>query len=847
LKTIRKINFNGFIIMNFKQRYQTLLAEKSANVAGLSLQAAETLKNPNLSAEQWYESMALCEAALDANILDDNIKKLFKEMYRHSRDHHAGKVLNDEDYAQWFEQATGICKKFIAAGHMGAWAELGDMYEHARGSLRNIDAAREALNNGVAAEDPVALSVYGYYMFYGVSEMYPVDKEKGREYIIRGHKKGYDLGDIYLLNIDYDSDKDNDTYIAEIKAYMDSCTSELNKPWSLLGNVYAGRVGDMEKAMEYYEKGIAVHDPYCKYMTGYNILNRRAEGDSARAVGLLEEAFDYLILYAGYFLGQYYQYNEDAQSTEKAIEWYTKTAEYHHSPSMLNLAMIYIYNNGEYKNLSEGMKWLDLAIEENNARAMSEKAYILLEHDDLEHDVPKAKELLERASELGDDYAPYRLARGYQNAEFGEEHDYQKAFELYKLAVERNYIYAIEMLGRYYRAGIVSEPDPEKAIEYYNRAIEHNSDYARVELALCYEEGFGVEHDDHKAFELLKQAAENGYTYADIKLGYYYINGIVGEPDNDKAFEHFNAAAEKGHPDGLYNVGRIYKYAIGRPENPELALEYFHKAVDAGDMDAHIELALCYEHEYGGLDFDPDRAMHYMEIAAGNNWAYAQYKMGCYYYYGMKEQDIERGMEYLRRAYGNGSALAALVIGDHHLYAREEGLDYRDAYPYYKFAEEHGCVSEGIGLCYKYGIGIEENEAEAFKSFSIAADGGYTSAKYNLGLCYMHGTGTPVSLSEAYRWMLQAATEGNRNAEYELGVMLLEGKGTPKDAEKGVEWLLKAAENEQDDAQLKLGNCYLVGEGVPEDEVQAMYWYQKAAENGNEQALKITGKRSKRR
>ena len=834
--------------MNFLERYQTLLAEKAANTGNLSLQATEILNRMVFTPDKWYESMALCEAALDAGLIDANIKRLFKEMYRHSRDHHAGMTLDGEDYAQWFECGKNLCNKFIAAGHTGAWAELSDMYENARGSWRNLEASKEALNRGVEVEDPVALAVYGYHLFYGINEMYPQDKKRGREYIIKGKEKGYDWGELYLILTDFENEVDDEAYIARIEAYMASCKTELDKPWHLLGDVYSDRRGDFAKAMESYAKGVALNDPYCKYRTGMTVLNGKAEGDSAEAVRLLEEAFEYRILHAGNFLGQYYYYNEEAYDPAKAVEWYKRTAEYHYVPAIFNLALLYLYNSGEYKNLSEGLKYLDLSIESGSPRAMSEKAYLLLESEDFEHDVAKAKELLEQAMDLGDDYAPYRLARGYQNAEFEEERNYKKAFELYQLAADNNNLYAIEMVGRYYRTGVAGdEPDPEKAIEYYRTAVERGSDYARVELAICYEDGFGVEQDDLKAFNLLEEAAANGYTYADVKLGYYYMNGVVGEPDYDKAFTHFERAAEKGHSDGIYNLGRIYKYAIGRPENPELALEYFNKAVEAGDMDAHIELALCYEQGYGGLEQDPDKAIYYMNIAANNEFPYAQYKMGCYHYYGLLEQDVEKGLEYLHKACENGSPLAALVIGDHHLYARQEGIDYKDAFQYYKFAEERGYVSEGIGLCYKYGIGTEENEAEAFKSFSIAADRGYSASKYNLGLCYKYGTGTPKSLSEAYIWMMQAAEEENRNAEYEVGLMLLEGCGTPRDAEAGIKWLQKAAENEQDEAQLKLGNCYLVGDGVPEDEVQAMYWFQKAAENGNEQALKITGKRAGKR
>ncbi|MDR2563533.1 MAG: hypothetical protein LBC98_06270 [Prevotellaceae bacterium] len=834
--------------MNFLERYQALLADKSADTGKLHQRASEILNQRDFSPCVWYESMALCETALDAGMSDEVFKSLFKEMFRHSRDHHSGMALDEADFAVWFDKGIRLCEKFIAIGHTGAWAEISDMYESARGKHRNLQLAKEALDKGVEAEDPVALSIYGYHLFYGINGIYKQDKTLGREYIIKGWEKGYEWGELYLILIDFESKIDNQTFIQRIESYIASCPDNLNKPWHLLGDAYYDRVGDFDTAMQIYKRGIAQNDPYCKYRTGMSILNSRIEGETEQAIRLLEEAYEYRILHAANFLGQYYYYNEAAYDVNKAIEWFLKAAEYHYSPAIFNLAILYLYDAKGHKNISEGMKYLDRSIEAGNPRAFSEKAYILMDSDEIEHNIPLAKELLEQAMELGDDYAPYRLARAYQNAEFNGETDLHKAIELYKIAADRAYSPAMEMLGRYYRTGFSdTEPDPQKAIEYYTAAMERGSDYARVEMAICYEEGFGVEIDDQRAFELLLDAADNDYVYANVKLGYYYMNGIVDEPDYERAFNHFSRAAEKENHDAIYNLGRMYKYALGRAENPSLALEYFKRAADAGDIDAFIELGLCYEQGYGGLDIDADQAIHYMSLAAEQNVHYAQYKLGCYYYYGLGEQDMERGLAYLHAAYDNGSPLAALIIGDHHLYARQEGLDFRESFRYYKFAEERGYLSEGLGLCYRYGVGTEENEAEAFKIFSIAANRGYTAAKYNLALCHKQGYGTPLSQSEAYLWMLQAAEEENRNAEYEVGVMLLEGNGVSRDTEAGIRWLKKAAESEQDDAQLKLGNCYLVGEGVPEDEIQAMYWFQKAAENGNEHALKITGKRSGRR
>lgn len=834
--------------MTFENTYNDLVKSKIANTALIENEASRFVQeNDYKDANKWITALALCDAALQNNIVTDTIKELYRQMYYHSWCHHPGMSMNDDDYAAFFNACKSVNEKFIAIGHPRAYVEQADLFENTRRPYRDMATAIELLKKGIDLGDVACMCTYGYYLYYGVRGVEKADKEKGFELIKKSKELGYERANLYLLYIDFGVNDNNDDLLAKINEYISTANDD-NKIWYLLADFYF-RINEFEKAKETLEKGIANHEPYSKYLMGMNILNGRFENqDKAHAIQLLEEAYDFHNIYAANFLGQYYYYaNDENSSVEKAIEWYNKGIAYYSETAAYNLSLIYLYNDN-YKDLAKGMQCLDIAIEDNHARAHSEKAYLHLEHNGFERNIPYAKELLEKAMELGDDYAPYRLGRGYQNAEFSEESDYVKALELYLEAAARGHVYGMDMVGRYYRVGIGCEPDAEKAIAMYRRAIDEcNSDYSRVELAFCYEASFGVEQNYEEAFKLYEQAAANGYAYANVKLGYYYQNGLVGQEDVEKAFECFKKAADEGLGEGEYNVGRYYKYGIGVAENPQLALEYFRKAADNGDMDAYIELALCYEHEYGGLEFDANKAMEYMTVAAQDGIPYAQYKLGCYHYFGMIETDMEKGMEWLVKAYDNGSGLAALTIGDHYLYNYSGEKEYDKAFEYYKRAEETGYISEGMGICYEYGIGVEENNTEAYKYYGLGADRGYTAAKYRLGMCYKRGTGTNKNMSEAYNWLLQAANEGNRSAKYEIGMMLLNGEGTSMNAEEGVNWLVKAAEEDHDDAQLALGNCYLTGCGVAEDEVQAMYWFQKSAENGNEQALKITGRRERKR
>jgi TPR repeat protein len=830
--------------MTFKEEYQELLVEKKQNLPALSGEAVRLIDDL-LVPNKWFEAMAVCEAALDSGQPDENILNLRKAMFFYGKELHSSVNLSDEDYAEWFVRLVELNKKFAAAGVDEAWVEMSSLYDNARFPFRDFAKAEEYMLKGVSLEDPLAMGLHGYHKQFGIG-FAKIDKEKGLELMLKSKEKGYERADVYLLMSKFESDIEPAVYEQQIKDYI-AVAKPVNQPWYLLGDLYREKFDDMEKSIAAYEKGIELtNDPYCRYRKALAILNGVIEGDKDEALPMMKEAFEWNMAYAADFLGQFYYYNEDYRNVDTAIEWFKKAIAYYNAQAMMNISLIYLYNN-DYKDIAKGIEYLDMAIENDNVRALSEKAFLLLESDEVDRDIPLAKELLEKAYAAGDGYAAYRLGYGYQNAEFSEERDYKTAFDYYTVGAERDHLYAIEMLGRYHRTGIVGEPNPEKTIEYYRRAVERGSNYGRVELALCYEEGFGVEQNDNEAFELFKLAAVDNYIYADMKLGYYYLNGAAGEQDLDKAFEHFSKAAENGNADSMYNIGRMYKYSIGRPENPELALKYFRQAAEAGDVDANIELAISYENEYGGLEFDAQKALEYMTYSAEKDHPYAQYKLGLYYYYGMIEENMEKGLEYLRKAYENGSPYAAATLGDHYLYGRDENAEVSEAFQYYKKAEEKDYITEGLGLCYLYGLGVENSESEAFKYFTIAAGRDYSAAKYRLGLCYRYETGTTKNLAEAYKWLLEAAQEDNRGAEYEVALLLLDGEGVEMDLEKGVAWLTKAAEGEFDVAQFELGNCYLVGRGVAEDEVQAMYWYQKAAENGNEQAQKIIGRRGKKR
>lgn len=81
--------------------------------------------------------------------------------------------------------------------------------------------------------------------------------------------------------------------------------------------------------------------------------------------------------------------------------------------------------------------------------------------------------------------------------------------------------------------------------------------------------------------------------------------------------------------------------------------------------------------------------------------------------------------------------------------------DYNKAYPWFKKSAEGGDDDGQCHLGYYYYYGYEpvnENLAEAFRLFSLAAEQGNDVACYFLGWIYEHGQGVPVDKLKAIEW-----------------------------------------------------------------------------------------------
>ena len=143
-------------------------------------------------------------------------------------------------------------------------------------------------------------------------------------------------------------------------------------------------------------------------------------------------------------------------------------------------------------------------------------------------------------------------------------------------------------------------------------------------------------------------------------------------------------------------------------------------------------------------------------------------------------------------------------------------------------------IGATVGISFLLRV-AQPNESE-FELTMRLAEGGDTTAQWNLGVLYDTGEGVPQDDEEAVKWFTKAAEQGDVDAQYNLGNMYGKGEGVPQDYKEAVKWFTKVAEQGDFDAHYNLEHMYGNGEGVPKDLVQAYAWYDVAKANGQEKA-----------
>lgn len=283
------------------------------------------------------------------------------------------------------------------------------------------------------------------------------------------------------------------------------------------------------------------------------------------------------------------------------------------------------------------------------------------------------------------------------------------AFKLVKRLAHSGYAPAIFYFGsQYSNGGMGLEIDYDKAYELYLKAANKDHAESAYRVAVCNEIGAGTKRDPSRAINWYKKASLLGDVSAMYKLGMISLNGLLGQPRSFmEAVTWLQRAAEradKNSPHAVHELGLLYERA------------------DTLDMSAPSDAGTA-----AVLVRDDKKAYDLFLKAAKLGYAPSQFHLGAAHEYGTLGCSIDpkRSIAWYSRAAEKGEPESELALSGWYLTGSEGILTQSDteAYLWARKAAEKGLAKAEYALGYfsEVGIGIKPNIDEAKKWYYKAA------------------------------------------------------------------------------------------------------------------------------
>lgn len=215
-----------------------------------------------------------------------------------------------------------------------------------------------------------------------------------------------------------------------------------------------------------------------------------------------------------------------------------------------------------------------------------------------------------------------------------------------------------------------------------------------------------------------------------------------------------------------------------------------------------------------------DKLCNYQNLE--NNYTKQQRKeVGLYMAYANKKQD-KIDIDRFKIAYQIDEKIKALVKQENEI----ANNTIQDKKNYAEFKKNEKIYNEMLE--YKNGeeaLGVKEYE-KALKLFKIASEKGNPIADGAIGVMYEVGSGVPENNTEAIKWYSKAADKGNIEALYYM-------RDIYEDDKKNFNVLFRCANAGYEDCYSYLASAYRFGKGVAPDFSKALQYYIKDAEKGD--------------
>ncbi|WP_440183567.1 TIR domain-containing protein [Barnesiella intestinihominis] len=794
-----------------------------------------------------------------------------------------GLTIDYEKAFYWYEKAA-------ETKHSRALTELGDMYYAGKGVRQDYQKAMEYYQKACDEGYPYAFYSLGFMYWKGQGTL--PDKEKAQEYLSQAAAMGNESAFQLLNRMDHESEEEKDIDPFARQAYLEAqqalADKETEKYINLLsqsanlGYVQAlNDLGDlyfngelapkhMGKAYEYFLKASQNGSGYGSYSCGFILMKGSSDipRDIEKGLSMFRLAVDQNYKAATRDLARYYYSLETEEDNRKALDYYLQYIEYNpkDTDTLLHIGLIYesglgvplnidlarryyeraaeqdetgmAYNflGGTYMNDEEtesnerkAVHYFQKAIELGNTNAMFRISYYL--HNGkggLQVDIPREIELLTEASKRGNHQATYRLGLLFEDNESGMAQNLELSVKYFQLAADNGILAAINKMGELYLFGEVIPANLTKAISCFTAASEQGYGKASYWLGRLHTDGIGqLEKDTQKAMNYYRKAIEQGYEEAREWMEQLQKN-LVDETITDIEIPQDKSDEE------------LYKDAKNALEKAQFktAYAYFSYLTQRNHAESFNELGDMYF--YGrGMAINQAKALELYKKAAALDSVYGFFNVGFLYWNGPEEiQDPEQALQYLKKAAQMGYTYALSFIGDIYRTGPEELIDYVEAKRYYQKGVDVNEINaiKGMALLYLLGQGVTQNNAMGAFYLKKAADKGNAWAMYHLGRLYYYGEGIPRNPKLALDYLQMAYDANYPDACSLLGLLYERGEGTAPNIELANKLYIRGHELGDDQSMWYLACNYLDGNGLPKDYKRAEKLFIQAIERGNEPA-----------
>ena len=390
----------------------------------------------------------------------------------------------------------------------------------------------------------------------------------------------------------------------------------------------------------------------------------------------------------------------------------------------------------------------------------------------VEKDINRTHELLDKAVNMGDPFAMLRLAKDNLYG-WTRKRNAKIAFKLLKRCMEKHVPESFAIMGDMFRDGNGLEADEKRALELYQQALSEryleayeimawlhiiNKDYQYKEdtdiqkgisllrkgteygvveclaaLAYCYRDGIGVPQKAEQAYRWYKKAAEAGDKFSFFMMGFMHYYGEGCEQNDAEAWKWLRQGATLPLGACCYLLGLMCQEGHGQEGKTEAdCVAYYEEAIylgggyaaDAGLKLYHIFRTRSLEsnplirddedayREYDWAPKDNKRALHYLkQVARTGLDALTPFKYGAILCTeGHDFTDELEGINYLKQAAEKGEPRAAVMLAQ--IYEKGEWVDEdkQEAHRYYQLAADHHCGDGYSGLAKELCAQLEESD-----------------------------------------------------------------------------------------------------------------------------------------